>query len=85
MNPNIEIVKSALLNRRSVYTNMFTGETIDDNIIHEMLEVANFAPTHKFTQPWRFHIFKGEGIKKLSHHLAHKYKEIAEKKGKFDL
>jgi len=85
MNPNIEIVKSALLNRRSVYTNMFTGETIDNNIIHEMLEVANFAPTHKFTQPWRFHIFKEEGIKNLSNHLAYTYKEIAEKKGNFDL
>jgi nitroreductase len=85
MEKNIEIVKSALLNRRSVYTNMFTGEMIDDEIINEMLEVANFAPTHKFTQPWRFHIFKGNGIKKLSHHLSNTYKEIAEKKGNFDL
>ena len=81
----IDIIKEGIANRRSIYTNMFTGESIDDKIIEEMLELANLAPTHRLTQPWRFNIYKGEAIEKLSFELANTYKNESEKKGTFDL
>lgn len=52
--------------RRSIYTNMFSGDLVEDRIIEEMLENAQWAPSHKLTFPWHFVVFKGEGLKRLS-------------------
>lgn len=57
----IELIK----NRRSVYPRQYSGDKIPDEIVNEMLEVTNWAPTHKFTEPWRFKIFRGEALQKL--------------------
>ena len=35
----------------------FNGEHIDDEFIIQILENANYAPSHKLTQPWLFKIF----------------------------
>ncbi len=51
--------------RRSVFPRQYTGEKIDDDIVAEMLETANWAPTHKYTEPWRFKVFRGDALKKL--------------------
>lgn len=67
-------VNEMIRTRRSIYTNMFSGEEVDDAIIQEMLENANWAPTHKLTEPWRFVVFKGEGLKKLGNFQAELYK-----------
>lgn len=49
-------------NRRSVYPKQFVKDkTIPDEMIYEILENANRAPTHKLTQPWRFTVFAGKG------------------------
>jgi len=61
--------------RRAIYTNMFSGEPVDNHIIEEMLENANWAPTHKLTAPWRFVVFHGEGLKKLSNFQGDLYKQ----------
>jgi len=60
--------------RRALYTNMFSGEPVADEIIKKMLNNANWAPTHKHTEPWRFVVFKGEGLKKLADFQATIYK-----------
>ena len=39
---------------------------LDDAIVHQMLKNANWAPTHKLTEPWRFVVFTGEGLSKLA-------------------
>jgi nitroreductase len=69
--------------RRSVYPNMYTGERVDDEIIEQMLENANWAPTHKYTEPWRYCVFKGEGLKKLADFQAKLYKDINLKAGTY--
>lgn len=68
-------VNEMIRTRRAIYTNMFSGEIVDDVIIQDMLENANWAPTHKLTEPWRFVIFKGEGLHKLSAFQADLYKQ----------
>lgn len=67
-------VNELIRTRRSVYTNMFSGEPVDDAIIHEMLENANWAPTHRLTEPWRFIVFKGDGLKRLGELQAELYR-----------
>lgn len=50
-----KIIKS----RRSIYPKDFNGDIVDDEFVMMILENANFAPSHKLTQPWRFKIFCG--------------------------
>ncbi|MEO1051012.1 MAG: nitroreductase [Bacteroidota bacterium] len=71
-------------NRRSIYPTMYSGEIIDEDIIHQMLENANWAPNHKLTEPWRFMVFTGEGIKKLAQFQSELYKEQTTADGSFD-
>ena len=61
--------------RRSIYPNMYLDKPIDDHLILEILENANWAPTHKKTEPWRFKIFKGESLHALSTYLGNYYEE----------
>ncbi|MFT6814584.1 MAG: nitroreductase, partial [Sphingobacteriales bacterium] len=61
MNSIIESIK----NRKSTYPAQFTGERIDDKVIEDLLELANWAPTHKKTEPWRFKVLCDEGLSKL--------------------
>lgn len=51
--------------RRSVKPERFTGEPVPDEIVQQMLANANWAPTHGYTEPWRFVVFSGDGKKKL--------------------
>lgn len=61
--------------RRSIYTNMFSGDVVPLEIIEEMLENARWAPTHRLTEPWRFVVFSGDGLKRLGDFQAEKYAE----------
>ena len=70
-------------NRRSIFPNMYTGERVDDEVIKQMLENANWAPTHKLTNPWRFSVFTGGGLKKLAVFQSGLYKNISTKAGNF--
>jgi len=71
-------------NRRSIYPNMYTGEKVDDEIIQQMLENANWAPTHKITEPWRFVVFASEGLQKFADFQSELYKEVTSANGNFD-
>lgn len=43
--------------------------------IEMILESANYAPTHKMTQPWRFSVFRNAGKTRFGEALANQYKE----------
>ena len=76
MDISTEQTSELIRNRRSIYPAQYTGESIKDPIIEEMLENARWAPTHKFTEPWRFRVYKGEGIAKLAEFQANLYREV---------
>ena len=61
-------------NRRSTFTSQFSGELIDDAIIHHLLENANWAPSHYQTEPWRFKIYSGKSLNRMLDTLANIYK-----------
>ncbi len=58
-------LQEVIVNRRTVKPDRFSDQTIDDSVIEEIIEGANWAPTHGFTEPWRFVVFAGEGKQKL--------------------
>jgi nitroreductase len=70
-------------NRRSVYQKDYTGQRVDDAIVQQLLENATWAPTHKLTEPWRFVVFSGDGLKKLADFQSQCYKQVATSKGNF--
>jgi nitroreductase len=74
-----ELIKT----RRSIFTNQFEKDKkIPDEIIMQLLENANWAPNHKNTEPWRFVIFKEDGLKKLATFQSDLYKKTAGEKFK---
>lgn len=79
-----ELVNQLIKNRRSVFPKEYTGERVDDAIIQQMLENANWAPTHKLTEPWRFVVFTGSGIERLASFQSELYKKLSAGKGHFD-
>ena len=70
-------VHQLIRNRRSIYPSQYSGEIIEDSIIHDIMENANWAPNHYHTEPWRFIIYKDAGLKKLMNKLAELYKKHA--------
>lgn len=76
-----ELIRS----RRSVFPRQYTaGKQVDDAIIAQMLENANWAPTHKLTEPWRFTVFTGKGLHTFAGLQASIYKNTAGEKFKED-
>ena len=62
---NKEILTQLIRTRRSVYPRQMSGGRISDDTVTEMLENANWAPTHKLTEPWRFKIYRKEALNRL--------------------
>ena len=83
MDFNINEINRLIRHRRSVFPNMYTGEIVDETIINQMLENANWAPTNKLTCPWRFCVFTGDGLLKLATFQSNLYKEVSSQKGNF--
>ena len=78
------LVNQWIQNRRSIYPNMYSGETIRDELIDQILENANWAPTHRLTEPWRFVVFVGEGLKQFATFQSELYRQSAQRDGSFD-
>lgn len=74
----IELINEIIQNRRSTFPYQFErGKHIPDEIIRQILENANRAPTHKKTEPWRFTVFTGEGLQRFSQMQAEIYTRFA--------
>ena len=68
--PITEIIR----HRRTVKPAMMDSDLdIPIELIDELLENANWAPTHGFTEPWRFKIFSGNSRKSLGKKLQDLY------------
>ena len=72
----MSLINQVIRSRKSVYPAQYIDKPISKEIIEELLENANHAPTHRLTEPWRFKIFMGDSRKRLGDFLANKYKDI---------
>ena len=71
-------INELIRNRRSTFPKQYAaGQQVPDEIVQQMLENANWAPNHKQTEPWRFTVYTGGGLKKFAQFQADKYKESA--------
>jgi len=66
-------------NRRSIFPAQYSDKPIRKNDIERLLQAANWAPTHKKTEPWRFKVLLGKSKEDLGIFLSTKYEEVADK------
>lgn len=69
------VLEEIITNRRSVKPAVFNGKKIPDHQIRQLLDLANWAPTHGFTEPWRFIVYSGEAVEQFSHRHAELYRQ----------
>jgi nitroreductase len=80
---NKKEINQLMRSRRSIFPKDYTGEPVPEDVINQMLENANWAPTHKFTEPWRFTVFTGAGLSALAAFQSECYKQKTLREGTF--
>jgi len=81
MENQFEVVSSIIRNRRSTGWAKMNGQIIPDETINRLLALADWAPTHGRTEPWRFFVYGGEAMKQFGKAHADLYwKHTAEDK-----
>lgn len=71
---NTHEINQLIRNRRSVFPRQYSGNKVAKSVIDQILENANWAPTHGKTEPWRFFVFAEEGLQKFADFQADAYK-----------
>jgi nitroreductase len=64
-----EQLASIIKNRRSVSYTKMNGKVIPAETVNELLSLADWAPTHGRTEPWRFFVYGGMAKKEFG--VAH--------------
>ncbi|MEM8586392.1 MAG: nitroreductase [Bacteroidota bacterium] len=60
--------------RRSVFPQFFKDQEIPSEVLQDILENANWAPSHRHTEPWRFVVFQSAGKELLAEQVIAGYK-----------
>lgn len=72
-NNQFEQVSAAITGRRSVGWAKMNGTIIPDEVVNSLLALADWAPTHGRTEPWRFFVYGGESLQKFGKDHADLY------------
>ncbi|MEJ5995514.1 nitroreductase [Pedobacter sp. Du54] len=75
MNNNFETLTKIIKGRRSIFPDHYIKKEITTEVIEQLLESANYAPTHKLTQPWRFVVIRKDAKARSGVTLGQLYKE----------
>lgn len=65
MKYNLSEISQLIRDRRSITPDAFSDRKVHREQIEHILTNATWAPTHGMTQPWRFKVFMGDGLKKV--------------------
>lgn len=63
--------------RRSLPPTRMNGTAIPEAHLQAILEAANWAPSHRHTEPWRFIVYAGKGRQKLCDAMIDAYTQHA--------
>jgi nitroreductase len=72
---NFDNIRETIATRRSIKPAVLNGKKIPDQEISQLLSLANWAPTHGYTEPWRFVVYSDEAVRLFCHHHAEMYKD----------
>ena len=77
MKTSLDEANWLIQNRQSLYpAQMKAGSKIPDEDIWKLLKNANYAPSHKRTEPWRYVVFSGKALTSFFEKMASIYKSI---------
>jgi nitroreductase len=62
--------------RRSYGLKDILPDPVEPALIEQLLEAANWAPSHGQTEPWRFTVFTGSGRHKLAAVFGEAYRQL---------
>ncbi len=77
MRHNLSETTELLRDRRSISPERYSQRQVHREIVEQALINATWAPTHGMTQPWRFKVYVGEGMKLIGPKLAEWYAQRA--------
>ena len=66
-----------IASRKSVFPTVYNDRKIERPVMEAVLESANFAPSHRLTQPWKFVVFENDSLKSLGDKISEIYKANA--------
>ncbi len=69
-------INEIISERRSIFPAQYNDKPVSTTFIKTILDNANWAPTHKLTQPWRFKVIQGEAKDRLGVFLSDTYTDI---------
>jgi len=72
---NFDNIQETITARRSIKPATLNGKKIPDQQINQLLSLANWAPTHGYTEPWRFVVYSGDAVQQFCHQHAEMYKD----------
>ena len=78
MNNYLSHISDIIKNRRTVKPAKMNGKIIPDEQVRELLALADWAPTHKMTEPWRFIVYAASKAREFVKEHAELYKAKAE-------
>ncbi len=71
-----ENISQVIQQRRSIKPQQMNGKKIDDATIESLIALADQAPTHGHTEPWRFIIYKEAALQQFCRDFAALYKAL---------
>jgi nitroreductase len=62
MDINFSTIATTIQNRRTIKPAMMNGQKVPNGHIAALLELADWAPTHGYTEPWRFVVYENPAV-----------------------
>jgi len=71
----MQSIDDIIRNRKSIFPGAYEDRPVEKEVLLKIMENANWAPSHKKTEPWRFKVFTGDARTTLSEYLGAHYKK----------
>ena len=75
MDNSAKLINEVIKKRRAIFPASYIDKPIPKATIRQILQNANWAPSHKLTAPWRFKIFRNESLSGLGRVMAKAYQK----------
>ena len=75
MRHNLSDTNELIRDRRTIGPEKYSDRRVHREVVEEILRNGTWAPTHGMTQPWRFKVFIGDGVKRIADKMPLWYKD----------
>lgn len=76
VNTTASYLEKIIATRRTVKPTSMNGRKVADETVQQLLQLADWAPTHGYTEPWYFVVYSGEKVQQFCTDHAELYKQF---------